>query len=126
VLRVCKHLRVKVLSVQENVKTATKSLVELSESRKEVCDALKTTVQDARATQKLWRESNKSKLVSIGMAVFLFPEPTPISEVVGAGIMAAGLVQTAIKNQGIYAEDIPKTLKSTFKELQAVRCDLRI
>ena len=116
----------KVMTIQKNVKVATKSLVDRSESRKEVCDALKATSQDARATQKLWREGNKSKLMSIGMAVFLFPEPTPISEVVGAGIMAAGLVQTAIKKQGIYAEDIPKTLKSTLKELQATRYSLKI
>jgi hypothetical protein len=117
------------MSIKENVKTAkvaTESMVELCESKKELCNALKATTQDSRTVQKLWREGNKSKLMSIGMAVFLFPEPTPISEVVGAGIMAAGLVQKAIKNQGIYAEDIPKTLKSTFKELQATKYDLRI
>jgi hypothetical protein len=48
----------------------------------------------------------------------VFPEPTPISEIVGVGFLAAGAVQKGIKNQYTYMEDIPKSLKSVFKEIE--------
>ena len=110
----------------QDAKNVTKSLSELSQSGRELFDTMRETAQGVRASKKLWHEGNKSKLLSIGMAIFMFPEPTPISEIVGAGVMAAGLIQRGIKNKTIYAEDIPKTLKSTFKELCSIKYDFRI
>jgi hypothetical protein len=110
------------LKIQE-VKAAIKSFSELSDSYMDFKNLMSVTAEEAAATQKLWREGNKSKLMSIGMAVFLFPEPTPISEIVGTGIMAAGLIQKSIKNRAIYVEDIPKTFLKTCKELRNVKYD---
>ena len=109
----------------QDIKIAVKSLSELSDIRNDFNNSIKNTAQNAAKTQKLWREGNKSKLMSIGMAVFLFPEPTPISEMVGVGMMAAGAIQQGIKNQGIYMEDIPKTLKKTLKVLSEIKYDFR-
>jgi hypothetical protein len=110
------------LKIQE-VKAAIKSFSELSDSYMDFKNLMSVTAEEAAATQKLWREGNKSKLMSIGMAVFLFPEPTPISEIVGTGIMAAGLIQKSLKNRAIYLEDIPKTFLKTCKELRSARYD---
>lgn len=107
----------------QDIKTAIRSISELSDIRNDFNNSIKSTALSASKTKKLWREGNKSKLMSIGMAVFLFPEPTPISEMVGIGMMAAGAIQQGIKNQGIYVEDIPKTLKKTFKVLSEIRYD---
>jgi len=84
---------------------------------------MKGTTEGVATAKKLWRESNKSKLMSIGMTLILFPEPTPISIIIGTGIMAAGAIQEGIRSQAIYVEDIPKTLLKTFKELHEVRYD---
>jgi len=110
----------------QDIKIAVKSLSELSDIRNDFNNSIKNTAQNAAKTQKLWRVGNKSKLMSIGMAVFLFPEPTPISEIVGVGMMAAGAIQQGIKNQGIYMEDIPKTLKKTLKVLSEIKYDFRM
>jgi hypothetical protein len=107
-------------------KVAAKSLGELSESGKDLFCSMKGTAHEAAASQKLWREGNKSNLIKIGMAIFVFPEPTPISEIIGAGVMAAGAIQQGIKNQAIYAEDIPKTLRKTFKDLRETKYDFRV
>ena len=110
----------------EQVKSAAKALAELSEDQKDLANALKGTAQQAAATKKLWREGNKSKLIKIGMALIIFPEPTPISEIVGAGFVAAGVIQKGIQNQSIFMEDIGKTFQSTLKEIVATKHNLQL
>ena len=105
----------------EEAKVQAKRLHELGDCGKDFGCSIKDTAQSAGSAKKLWREGNKSRLISIGMAIFLIPEPTPISEIVGGGIMAAGVIQQGIKNQGLYAEDITKTLKRTMRELQETK-----
>jgi hypothetical protein len=90
---------------------------EVSQSHKDMCTALCDTKELAIVNRKLWKEGNKSKLIQIGIALIVFPEPTPISEIVGVGFLAAGAVQKGIKNQYTYMEDIPKSLKSAFNEI---------
>ena len=51
----------------------------------------------------------------------MFPDPSPISEVIGAGFIAAGLVQKGIQKQAIYIGDIKKTFESTLKYVHSTR-----
>ncbi|MCX8150749.1 MAG: hypothetical protein N3D85_04535 [Candidatus Bathyarchaeota archaeon] len=110
----------------EKIKTATRTLAQLNENKKECVSSLRSTIQDVAATKKLWREGNKSKLIQIGMALIVFPEPTPISEVIGAGFVAAGAVQKGIQNRALFMEDIGKTFKNTLKEVINTKYDLQI
>ena len=108
-------------TLKNNLKVAVESAVEFSKSHKEACNVITTTKQEARAKQKLWKEGNKSNLIQIGIALIAFPEPTPISEMVGAGFVAAGAIQKGIKSRAIYMEDISKNLKNTLKEINSLR-----
>jgi len=101
----------------EQVKVATKALNELSESYIDVIGAVKSTANAAADTKKLWREGNKSRLIKIGVSLIVFPEPTPISETIGACFIAAGAVQKGIKSRAIYIEDITKTFKNTLRDV---------
>jgi hypothetical protein len=101
----------------EQVKNTTKALNELSESYIDVIGAVKSTANAATATKKLWREGNKSRLIKIGVSLIVFPEPTPISETIGACFIAAGAVQKGIKSRAIFLEDITKTFKSTLQDV---------
>jgi hypothetical protein len=101
----------------EEAKNATKALNELSESYIDVIGAVKGTANAAESAKKLWREGNKSRLIKIGLALIVFPEPTPISETIGACFIAAGAVQKGIKSRAIYLEDITKTFKNTLKDV---------
>ena len=110
----------------EQVKNATKALKELNESYIDLLGAMKGAVRDVEATKKLWREGNKSRLMKIGVVFLAFPEPTPISETIGACFIAAGAVQKGIQNRAIYIEDITKTFKSTLKDVLATNQSLRV
>jgi len=101
----------------EQVRTATKALKELNESYVDLLGAIKGTAKAAGATKKLWHKGNNSKLTKIGVALIMLPEPTPVSETVGACFLAAGAVQKGIQSRAIYLEDITKTFKNTLKDV---------
>lgn len=105
----------------DEFKNVVNALNELSESYVDLMEAMKDTVKEAKAAKHmLWRE-NKSRLVKLGLALIAFPEPTPISETIGALLVAAGMVQQGIRNQAIYVDDIPKAFQKTLKELQNLK-----
>jgi hypothetical protein len=110
----------------EQAKTATKTLKELNESYADLYGAVKSTGRDAEAAKKLWREGNKSRLIRIGVALVLFPEPTPISATVGACLVAAGAVQKGIQSRAVYLEDVTKTFKNTLKDVLETSHSMRI
>ena len=105
---------------------ATKAAVEFSQNQKDAAAAIQETRRKAMANQKLWKEGNKSRLIQVGMALIAFPEPTPITVIVGSGLVAAGSIQRGIKNQSIYMEDIPKSLTSAFREIYNQRNSLKL
>ena len=110
----------------EQAKTAAKALKELNESYIELLGALKGTANTAKVTKKLWHGENNSKLIKIGVALIMFPEPTPISETIGACFLAAGAVQKGIQNRAIYLEDITATFKNTLKDVLETNNSMRI
>jgi hypothetical protein len=110
----------------EEAQTATRTLIELTKSKREVAELIKETGNEASATMKLWREKNKSRLIKLGVALILFPEPTPISETVGACFVAAGTVQRAIQNRAFFMEDIAENLKNTLREVNVAKQNMQI
>jgi len=110
----------------EEAKTTTKALNELNESLVDLLKALKGTTQEVEAAKKLWRTGNKSTLIKIGISLIMFPEPTPISETVGACFIAAGAIQKGIQKRAIYLEDVRKTFQITLKEIWATKYNLQI
>ena len=110
----------------DQIKAATEALKELNESYIDVIGAVRNTAKVAADTKKLWREGNKSRLIKIGLSLIVFPEPTPISETIGACFIAAGAVQKGIKSRAIYMEDITKTFKNTMKDVLATNQSLRV
>jgi hypothetical protein len=107
--------------IKSTANTASQVAKEYAENQKEACAALADTKKQAISERNLWKEGEKSKLVQIGMALIVFPEPTPVSEVVGAGFLAAAAVQKGIRSQSTYIDDIPKSLKSALKEINSLR-----
>jgi hypothetical protein len=110
----------------QDAKTFAKALNELSQSQKDLANTLKDTGRQAAVTKKLWREGNKSKLIKIGMALIVLPEPTPVSEIIGACFVAAGAIQKGIQSQSLYIEDIGKAFQNSLREVIATKYDLQV
>ena len=105
----------------EEAKTAIKALAEVTEERRESCRAIADIGNQAAATKRLFREGNESKLIKLGVALIVFPEPTPISEIVGSTLVAAGAVNKGIQNRAAFAEDIGKDFKKALRDLTLTR-----
>ena len=110
----------------ERARLTAKSLQELTECYTDLHRAIKSTASTTAKTKKLWREGNKSNLIKIGMACIMFPDPSPISEIVGAGFLVAGAVQKGIQKRTLYVGDIKKNLESTLRELGATQGNIHL
>jgi hypothetical protein len=63
----------------------------------------------------------KSKLIKIGTSLVLFPEPTPITPVVGASLITAGLLESKFKKKPLTIYQTKKEVAETLKELEKLR-----
>jgi len=102
----------------EEIRCRVTTVNELTESYADLLQAVKGTIKEAKATQKLWKAGDKSKLIKLGVALIVFPEPTPVSEAIGSVLVATGLVQSAMRRRSLYVEDVFKTFHSTMKEIR--------
>ena len=79
-------------------------LQELGLSYSDTIEVLHEMSKDVNKAQKLWRGEKKSKLIKLAITLITFPEPTPISETVGAAVLVAGLVQNRIKKSTLHVD----------------------
>lgn len=106
---------------KEEIKRMGIVLRELGLSYSETLEVLHEMSKDANRAQKLWRGEKKSKLIKLALTLITFPEPTPISETVGAAVLVAGLVQNRIKNSTLHVEDVYKTFQDVNNDILKIR-----
>lgn len=105
----------------KDMKTMATVLQELGLSYTETTEVIKGMSKGLRQTKGLWRDGHKSKLIKIACALITFPEPTPISESVGAAVLALGLIQNRIKKSRLHVEDVYRTFQDINKNLLTIR-----
>jgi hypothetical protein len=98
-------------------------LKELSDSYSDTTHTVREVISAVQAPKKLWRTGKRSVLIKLGLALIAFPDPT-ISDLVGTGLVAAGLVQEGIRRRALHVEDIGKTFQSAVKEIREARNNL--
>jgi hypothetical protein len=103
------------------LKAITTALQELGLSYEDTLEAMKGLAKDLRSTRSLWRDGYKSRLVKIGLALIACPEPTPISETLGAFVLSLGIIQNKRKNSTLHIEDVYKTFQDVNRSLLRTR-----
>jgi hypothetical protein len=106
---------------KEEMKRMAVVLQELGLSYAETVEAVNEMAKDVSNAKKLWRDGHKSKLIKIAITLITFPEPTPISETVGAAVLAAGLIQNRRKKATLHVEDIYKTFQDVNNDILKIR-----
>ena len=106
------------------LKTTATVLQELGLNYQETLEVMKGFTKDLRSTKSLWRDGDKSRLVKIGLTIIAFPEPTPISETLGAFVLSLGIIQNKMKKSALHIEDIYNTFQDVNKNLLRIRQEL--
>ncbi|MCW4014963.1 MAG: hypothetical protein NWF06_01195 [Candidatus Bathyarchaeota archaeon] len=96
-------------------------LQELGLSYTETLEVIQEMSKDVNNAQKLWKGEKKSKLIKLAITLITLPEPTPISETIGAAVLVAGLVQNRVKNSALHVEDVYKTFQDVNKDILKIR-----
>ena len=96
-------------------------LQELGLSYTETLEVVSEMAKDVNNAKKLWIDGYKSKLIKIAITLITFPEPTPISETMGAVVLTAGLIQNRIKKSTLHVEDVYKTFQDVNDNILKIR-----
>jgi hypothetical protein len=60
------------------------------------------------------------------MACIMFPDPSPVGEIIGAGFLVAGAIQKGVQKRTLYVSDFKKNIDSNQRDLQATQECLRL
>ena len=63
-------------------------------------------------------------MISLGIALVMFPEPTMVSDVIGGGVIAAGLFYNQLVPPPIYIDNIFDTIQEQVKVIHSTGEDL--
>ena len=108
----------------EELKTTATVLKELGLSYEETIEVMKGFAEDLRSTKNLWKGGGKSRLIRIGLTMIAFPEPTPISETLGAFVLSLGLIQNRIRQSTLHVEDLYTTFQEVNRNILRIRREL--
>jgi len=101
----------------------TDALQELGLNREEAVKVVSGAVRESHSVDSLSKKKDTSLLIKVGLLLIAFPDPT-ISDLLGALLVSAGLLQTKIKRSTLHIEDVPDTFQGVIKNLQIVRREL--
>lgn len=96
-------------------------LRELGLSYEETVDAMNGVAKEVRSVRHLWRKGDNSKLIRTGFALIVFPEPTPISETLGAIVLSVGLIQKKMGRSPLGIGDVYDTFQGVMRDLQTIK-----
>ncbi len=105
----------------KELKRMTAVLQELGLSYTETLEVMNEMAKDVNNAKKLWRDGYKSKLIKLAITLITFPEPTPISETMGAAVLVAGLIQNRRKKSTLHMEDVYKTFQDVNNDILKIR-----
>jgi len=107
----------------EEARAKASALNELGVSCTDLAQALRGIASNAKATKNLWQSGKRPVLIKVGLALIAFPDPT-ISDVIGTGLVVAGLVQEGIRRRALHMEDVSRTFQSALKDLRNAKSSL--
>ncbi|MCX6649846.1 MAG: hypothetical protein NTV61_10755 [Candidatus Bathyarchaeota archaeon] len=104
------------------------------EAAKELGESLKDAAGLVSGVSEAVHEMNKlydhgyggagSNMISLGVALVMFPEPFMVSDVAGSGVIAAGLLYNKFVPPTLYVENIFETIQEQVKAIHSTREDL--
>jgi hypothetical protein len=109
---------------KEEIETVALMLRELGVSYKETASVMSELTRELRSSRHLWKRDNGSTLVKVGLTLIAIPDPFIVTDVLGAALVTASVLQTKVKNSRLHVEDVYKTFPKVLRKLDAIRQNL--
>jgi hypothetical protein len=108
----------------DHIVQAAKELGETFTDTATIINGVNGAVEEANQLYDHGQGGAGNGMISFGIALVAFPEPTMISDVVGAGIVATGLLYNKFVSPPLYIDNIFETIQSQVKAIHSTGEDL--
>lgn len=108
----------------DHIVQAAKELGETFTDTATIISGMNGAVEEANQLYDHGQGGAGNSMISLGIALVAFPEPTMISDVVGAGIVATGLLYNKFVSPPLYIDNIFETIQSQVKAIHSTGEDL--
>ncbi len=103
------------------LKSLVDVLRELGLSYEETVEVMNGVAKEVYSVRHLWKKGHNSRLIKIGLYLIAFPEPTPLSETLGAVVLSAGIIQKKVREASLGIEDVYNTFQGVVRDLQTIK-----
>jgi hypothetical protein len=114
----------RVVVEKQKVETLASILHELGLSYRETATLVNEVTRELQFSRRLWKRNNSSALVKLGLTLIAIPDPFVVTDVAGAALVVASMIQTKVKNSGLHVEDVCKMFPKLLRELDALKQDV--
>ena len=94
---------------------------ELCLSLKETASNMNGVARELHPVKRFFAECDKPKLIGLGVTLLILPEPTGVSDVVGAALVSAGVIQAKMRQSALHIEDIYHTFPQVMRDLRTIK-----
>ena len=108
----------------DHIVQAAKELGETFKDTATIINGMNGAIEEANQLYDHGQGGAGNSLISLGIALVAFPEPTMVSDVVGAGIVATGLLYNKFVSPPLYVDNIFETIQSQVKAIHSTGEDL--
>ena len=110
-----------VKKIIENAKAVEEAAKELGQTYEESADLLHGFTDNLTEVKNLYDNGSGGlgkSMISFGITLVLIPEPTCISDVIGAGMIGTGFLYNKLFPPPIYVNDIFKTIEAQVRSIK--------
>jgi hypothetical protein len=108
----------------DHIVQAAKELGETFKDTATIINGMNGAVEEANQLYDHGQGGAGNSMISLGIALVAFPEPTMISDVIGAGVVATGLLYNKFVSPPLYIDNIFETIQSQVKAIHSTGEDL--
>ena len=108
----------------DHIVQAAKELGETFKDTATIINGMNGAVEEANQLYDHGQGGAGNSMISLGIALVAFPEPTLISDVFGASVIATGLLYNHLVPPPLYIDNIFETIQSQVKAIHSTGEDL--
>ena len=102
-------------------KLSAEMVRDLNLNLKETANSMLGVARELHPVKRFFAECDRPKLIGLGVTLIILPEPTGVSDVLGAALVSAGFIQAKMKQSTLHIEDIYSTFPRVMRDINTIK-----